>query len=284
MKVFIFSTCIFLLILTSCNILPSQSNYSIEEHSFESIPIGQDVSVIPTLGCSGNCPVISNDFSRSGNNSLRTFVDRKNSPNMYRTEVTHKTKMEVNNGDNTQDYWMGFSIFIPGPYPKLLNPTYEIVFQFHSSPIDDDWSTYAGYNPNLAIRLEPTSDHSGKFIFNIKGSDDPYPQFPDNKPPNTLNITAGNYQTNVWYDFVIHTKQDSYNGFTKLWFNGEQVVDFTGSNYYRGHGKSYAKFGLYNGWRDRDISEPVETRLLYHDEFRFAWGEGANYDLVAPGP
>jgi hypothetical protein len=255
---------------------------NLEEYNFENLSTGQPAFATGGFNCSGNCPEISSDFARSGKLSMKTFVDRFNSPTMYRTEVAHTTKMEVNKGAETQDYWMGFSLYIPAPYPVLKKPVYEIVFQFHSSPVDDNWTGYGGYNPNLAFRLSPESDSTGSIIFNIKGSDKPYPQLPDNRPKDVFEKTIVSYQTGKWYDFVIHTRLDSKEGFTKVWFQGGQIVDYYGPNYYAGHGKCYLKFGLYNGWRERNIDEPVTTRTLYHDEFRFAWGEGADYDMICP--
>lgn len=255
---------------------------ALEEYSFENLQMSQPASATGGFNCSGNCPEISPDFARSGKQSMKTFVDRLNSATMYRTEVAHTTRMEVNKGAETQDYWMGFSLYIPAPYPVLKKPVYEIVFQFHSSPLGGDWSGYGGYNPNLAFRLKPESDSSGQIIFNIKGSDKPYPQLPDNRPKDVFEKMIVTYQTGKWYDFVIHTRLDAKEGFTKVWFQGEQIVDYFGPNYYAGHGTCYLKFGLYNGWRERNIDEPVTTRTLYHDDFRFAWGKGAGYEKVCP--
>ncbi len=88
------------------------------------------------------------------------------------------------------------------------------------------------------------------------------------------------YQTGKWYNFVIHTRLVAKEGFTKVWFLGEQIVDYFGPNYSAGHGKCYLKFGLYNGWSERNIDKSVNTCMLYHDEFRFAWGDRAGYEMV----
>ncbi len=75
----------------------------------------------PELNCSGNCPVVSSEVSRSGNGSLKTVVDRLNSKTMYRTEMMHGISMDANKGANTTDYWFGFSLYVPSPYPVLKN-------------------------------------------------------------------------------------------------------------------------------------------------------------------
>ncbi len=48
---------------------------------------------------------------------------------MYRTEVMHVVSMDANNGAKTTDYWFGFSLYVPSPYPVLKDPTYETFFQ-----------------------------------------------------------------------------------------------------------------------------------------------------------
>ncbi|NCU41652.1 MAG: hypothetical protein EOM19_02920 [Candidatus Moranbacteria bacterium] len=238
------------------------------------------------LGCSGNCPVVTTEKARVGSRSVKTVVDRLTSPTMYRTEFTHYTNgaghMEANKGTATQDYWMGFSVYIPDSYVPMTTPTYEIFFQTHASPPDDNWTGYNGLNPNLGFRIYPSSASGGLIGFDIKGNNDPYPQTASKSSFSKRDIP---YQTNRWYDFVIHARFDSVNGFTKVWMDGKQIVDFTGSNYFRGHGEVYPKFGMYNGWRTRDIpGEVVKTRTLYHDEYRFAYGPDANYySYVAPG-
>jgi hypothetical protein len=250
---------------------------------FESSETGQPSGNTNELMCSGNCPVSSGDVSRSGSRSIKAVVDRLNSPTPYRTEVSHLVKLDVNKGTATTEYWIGFSVYVPSPYPVLNSPTYEIIYQMHSTPPDGDWSNYGAYNPNMGLRIIPTSSTGGDFLFDTRGSDSSYPQLPSNKPPTTFSGIVGSYKTNEWNDFVIHIRLDSKNGFTKLWLNGTQKVNASGSNYYRGHGPSYPKYGMYNGWRERDINESVTKRTVYHDEYRYGWGSGISYSSVAPG-
>lgn len=235
-----------------------------------------------SLGCSGNCPVVTTDVVRSGSRSLKSVVDRLKSPNMYRTEASHTYKWDVNKGASTTAYWSGFSVYIPGPYPAMTNPVYEIIYQLHASPPDDIWSGYNGMNPTLALFLTPETDTTGKFKIWIKGTNDPYPQSSNST---VFNSDVVNYQTNRWYDVVVNTRLDSAGGgFTKIWIDGQLVVNYSGMNYYRGHGPAYAKFGFYNGWRTRDIpGEKVNVRTIYHDEYRFGFGPGVGYDSVFPG-
>lgn len=233
------------------------------------------------LVCSGNCPVATTDVVRFGTQSLKSVVDRLNSPNMFRTEASHTFQWEVNKGADTTDYWSGFSVYIPGPYPAMTEPVYEIIYQVHTSPPDGDWSGYNGMNPPLALFLQPESDTSGAFMVLIKATNDPYPQT-TNQSVYSKKIT---YKTDKWYDFVVQTRLDSTSaGFTKIWVDGELFVNYSGMNYFRGHGPAYAKFGFYNGWRIRDIpGERVSVRTIYHDEYRFGFGSGVGYESVSPG-
>ena len=209
-------------------------------------------------------------------------VDRLKSDAMYRTEVSHRIDMDANKGSSTTDQWFGFSLYIPGPYPVMTNPVYEMLFQLHASPPDgDDWSDYKGINPPLALYIIPNSNDSGDFKLLIRGTNDAYPQ-QSSQPVFSELIHA--YQTNRWYDFVIHTRLDSTSaGFTKVWIDGELAANYSGMTYYRGHGKPYPKIGIYNGWRTRDIpGEKVTARTIYHDEYRYAYGADGGLDVVAP--
>lgn len=267
-----------ILIITGVDFYSFAQETYLEEYTFENDQTGKNPS--GSLKCSGNCPLVTSEISCNGEKALKTFVDRINSETMYRTEVAHGTRMEVNKGEETTEYWMGISFYVPSPYPSLKKPVYEIFFQLHASPIDGNWNDYPGQNPNLAFSLIPKTDNSGNIRISLKGIDIPYPQ--TEKQPHDVWDETNTYQTDKWHKLVIHTRLDYSDGFTKIWLDGEKVIDYKGKNYYRGHGKCYAKFGLYNGWRDRNIDEPVKTRTIYHDDFRFAYGDSANYDLVAP--
>jgi hypothetical protein len=261
----------------------SSSTVNMFYYSFDE-PLTVPFGVSPDrFVCGGNCPYTSTDVARLGAGSLKSYINRLTSDDMYRSEATHQFKMDVNNGVNTQDYWLAFSVYYPSPRPVMDFPVYEIVYQVHSSPPPPEtWETYSNYNPTFVVQLEPNSDTSGNFLIMIVASNDPYPQLPDNRPP-VVHTKRFPYQTDTWHDFVVHTRQDSVNGFTKVWINGVLVVDYVGPNYLRGHGDSYFKAGLYTGWRVRDSGDAVEDRTGYIDEERLAWGSGVSYATVAPG-
>ncbi len=122
-------------------------------------------------------------------------------------------------------------------------------------------------------------------MLKLRGLDTPYPQNPNDDDKVRFKDDIASYQTNQWTDFVVHTRFDSGSaGVTQIWVNGILAFDYKGSTYYRGHGAPYPKFGLYNGWRTRNLpGETVTKRTLFHDEYRFAWGSAGSYAAVSPG-
>jgi hypothetical protein len=77
---------------------------------------------------------------------------------------------------------------------------------------------------------------------------------------------------NKWHDFLMHVNwTDKETGFTKIWVNGELVIDKEGKTINKIvknkegkiHGPSF-RFGVYNGSR----YEPVKTQIAYYDAFK----------------
>ena len=242
----------------------------------------------PGFRCSGNCPVISTEVARDGRASLKSVVDRINSETMYRTEVrphADVVDLDRNRGEATTDYWFGFSLYVPSPYPVLKNPIYEIFFQIHSSPPDGMTAAeYEGGSPPLEMNVKPESSESGTIRVKLRAMEMPYPQIIDNNARLVFNGDIASYKTDRWIDFVVHTRFDYGSaGFTQIWVDGVLALDYKGKTYYNGHGDPYPKFGIYNGWRTRDIDEPVTKRTLFHDGYRIAWGNAGSFAAVSPG-
>ncbi len=135
-----------------------------------------------------------------------------------------------------------------------------------------------------SLGLSPSSSRGGKISLKLRGTNVAYGS--QNKSTNADQFSANiaSYATNKWVDFVIQTRMDSSSaGFTKIWVDGKLVLNYSGTNNFRGHGAPYPKFGMYNGWRSRNIpNEPVTKRTLFHDEYRVAWGSAGSYNAVAP--
>lgn len=79
----------------------------------------------------------------------------------------------------------------------------------------------------------------------------------------------------VWTDWVVHANwtQDANARFIRIWKNGAQIVNWTGTTSYADGGNVYFKAGL-----TYDVDQ---SRDVWLDEIRMA-GSAANYNTVAP--
>jgi hypothetical protein len=219
---------------------------------------------------SGNSPTITSFPTRAGKYAMKTSLDRHKDKVPYRTEVSGPR------GEVGEEYWYGFSIFLPKDY--VTDNIWEIVAQWHGSPdfdIGENWR-----NPVMAL-----STNGGKWTL-LNRWDAKRNTFESGKREygGTKRYDFGAYKTEVWTDWVIHVKwsyQDD--GILEIWKGGEKVVDQKGPNTFNDAKGPYFKMGIYKGWKDpKRPGDAVSKRVLYHDEFRMA-GAGANYKSVAPG-
>ncbi len=236
-----------------------------------------------------NDPMISTDFARAGTHSVKNYIHRTQSRVSFRTESIHPRNvldMDHNRGAQTRDYWIGLSVYIPSPYPAVFDNGNQSIFQLHNAPPKGaDWSWETNAQP-IAIQLRPTSDTGGMLKVMIGGGGEV--GFLSSKPVRNyslINNSVVPYKTDEWIDLVFNFRiAQSPHGFFKLWVNGKQVVNHVNTSVdHDGNGDPYVLFGMYIGWRDKTIDEPVLTRLVYHDEYRIAWGDSASYDTVRPG-
>jgi hypothetical protein len=236
---------------------------------------------INRMRASGNAPEFSTEQARSGKQSLKFVLDRRNSRTPYRTEVSTATnKLEF-----FKTHWFGFSIFIPSSW--RVSNTWEVLFQFHHHP--RDWATYAGgFSPLLAIRLDSNSDR-----YLIRQN---YVQTPERAHARGDRKTAflatipGALALGRWTDWVLEYCPDwrsiaeGGSGITRFWRDGVRVVDYRGPNAANGAYTPYLKFGTYkSAWKDRQHSDPARERMYYFDEVRVSRANQGSYELVAPG-
>ena len=219
---------------------------------------------------SGNPPQITTSPTRTGKYAMKTSLDRHNDKVAYRTEVSGP------GSDLDKEYWYGFSIFLPEDY--VPDKIWEIVAQWHGVPdfkIGENWR-----NPVMAL-----STDGDKWGF-VSRWDAKRNTFEGGKRHygGTKQYDLGPYHTGVWTDWVVHVKW-SYqaDGILEIWQNDKRVVKQKGPNAFNDAKGPYFKMGIYKGWKQPDRpSDAVDSRLLYHDEFRMA--EGPNhYADVAPG-
>jgi Polysaccharide lyase len=228
----------------------------------------EDGQVPSYLYVSGNPPVPTREQSRDGGWSLRTFLDRNNSFLAYRTEMTVNSHFTIGG-----EYWAGISIYFPESHAP--SDTAEIVFQVHDTPID--WSR--GGQPVLALR----SDEGIGGLFQLQGYYNP--AYEGAAPQRHAFYARGGTIQAGWNDVVFHWKwahSEGQGGFTQVWINDTQVLNYSGPNTSNDATGPYVKFGLYKGWFSRtEPADPVSTRLIYHDAYREA-GANGSYELVAP--
>ena len=219
---------------------------------------------------SGNSPGITTSPTRAGKYAMKTSLDR------YKDKVSYRTEVSGPGSKVGNEYWYGFSIFLPKGY--ATDNIWEIVAQWHGVPnfkIGENWR-----NPVMALYTS-----GGKWSL-VNRWDAKENTFESGKREygGTKKYDFGVYDTGVWTDWVIHVKW-SYgaDGFLDIWKNGKKILDQKGPNAFNDDRGPYFKMGIYKGWRDKKRPcDAVTKRLLYHDEFRMA-GADASYQDVAPG-
>ena len=230
---------------------------------------------------SGNAPTITQEMTRNGDYAMRTYLNRQESSTSYRTEVTlvgnNADGGRIENARFGEDTWYGFSIFVPEDYG--LSNTWEILAQWHDEP--NSWS-----NPNLGRSNPPLSLGIEQDYWRMNNVWDRDPvtregEWAYDGSYHARQSVMGDVDYGTWTDWVFRIKWSYGNdGVLQVWKNGELVVDRTGPNTYNDNLGPYFKMGLYKGWRDRNVNDPVTERLLYHDDLRV--NRGGVYGDVAP--
>lgn len=221
---------------------------------------------------SGNLPEPSQLQKRAGSWALRSFLDRATSPVSYRTEVHVPGKQNIG-----EVYWAGISIYFPETHVK--SGVWEIVFQLHDTP--NDWNNVPpGRQPVFSVMSN--EGIGGKFTL-LGFYNSTYNGGGDTKQI-AFNTRVGTIKVG-WNDFVFNWRwahSAGQGGFSKVWIDGQPVLDYNGPNTFNDNNGPYTKFGLYKGWHDRNSpADLVSSRLVYHDEYREA-GSNGSYEMVAP--
>jgi hypothetical protein len=229
-------------------------------------------------------PIIGTAQSRAGGKASQHVVTYP----QYRSELKAEGTGEY--AEYGQEYWYGWSIFIPSPY--VNDSRWEIFTQFHQP-----WNAPPGYtgpartgsvNPPLPFHIE-----NGLFTINTRyytqASIDANPQ--DSNQWVRIDSTAyseagfGQAAAGTWTDFVVNVRWaalTSHNGFLKVYKNGSLIVNRTGQNCYWHGYRPHFKMGCYKGWS----ANPIDTKntwSVWTDEFRMAKAsDGAAYATVAP--
>lgn len=217
----------------------------------------------------GISPTATSSLSRAGTYAMKSVLN----PAEKRAEV--KMPSKINAVGN--EYWYGFSIFLPEPFE--VNSKWEVVANWHGRPDFDIGEVFAGQGAIMALTTaNPRSETIAEWVLINRWDSKPNSTpggVPDIEGTNVYEF--GPYETGVWTDWVFHVKW-SYesDGFLEIWKNGIKVLDRDGPNCYNDEYGPYFKMGIYRAGRSSNA-----PRTIYHDEFRMADADGT-YEDVAP--
>jgi hypothetical protein len=211
----------------------------------------------------------SDSIAHSGKYSLRVLVNKtdKTVSNGKRAEVTLK-------GDSsaTVERWVGYSIFLPNSY--TIDPQPESVQQWHDIPDLADGGVWR--SPPFALLTQ-----NGHWVVLVRWS---AARLTSNETSFSKYIDLGNYDNNVWTNWVFHIRF-SYNndGLIEIWKNGVLIKTINGPNTYNDKVGNYFKLGIYKWvWLPKYHSNSTTTqREVFYDDVRIG-NENATYSDVAP--
>ena len=206
------------------------------------------------LNCSGNCPVISDKYARSGRYAMASTIS-DDSANVRRTEAVIPGRAKLMEYD--RDYWIGFSLYLPEGWTAPNGM--EILAQIHRKP-----------DPGEVHTQPPFALYSGSGYWKVTS------QGWGDKQDWILNCLY--HDVGRWVDFVVHYRPSyTSTGVLQVWKDGTLVADRKGPTTAEDKLGPYFKFGIYKG----RYKAPEKT--VYHDNFRVASGPDAGYADVASG-
>jgi len=220
---------------------------------------------------SGNIPAPTRELARAGRYAMKSSLSR------YKDRFSNRTEVSGPKARMGQEYWYGFSIFLPEDY--VPDGVWEIVAQWNAVPdskIGEQWR-----NPPAALF---TTGGRWRWVMHWDAKRNTF-ETGKRRYDGTREYDLGPYRRNVWTDWVVHVKWScGPDGLLQVWRNGEKVIDRTGPNAFNDEIGPFFKMGLYKGWGDpKKPCDAVDKRVVYHDEFRMG-GADASYEDVAPGP
>jgi hypothetical protein len=174
---------------------------------------------------------------------------------------TSGTRVELQTKDRyttalRQDYWYGWSIFLPADWALDPDDT-KVVHQWHTA------SGQPGGNPIVGLRIKGSS-------WTITTEKD--------AEGDATTVATTPARRGVWTDFVMHLRwSPGSDGLVEVWKDGVKWYAAAGANMAAGTTlPPYQKFGMYGSF-----TGAVSERVLYYDSLKVATGPSA-YALVAP--
>ena len=213
---------------------------------------------------------VSTEKARGGIKSYK-FVFGGSSTGSSRVELRLsglKATLPVRNFSLNQEYWMGWSVYLPKDFifPDNSSNVWGLLGQFHGTA---DSCESASVGPNVGCFLG--SDTDG-FALKIRADS-------NRCTSGSLTRAKGYLSPKLikggWNDIVLNFRYnyvDSGNPFFKMWLNGQLVADDKGPNCYNDALPPYFKLGIY--------SNSATPMTAYYDEIRVG-DENSSYNEVA---
>ncbi len=217
-----------------------------------------------------NSSTVVSSPARIGEEAIRFEVDYPD----FRSELRLARPNSVRNFDFGQEYWYGFSVYLPANYE--VDYRGDTLNQFLS--VQNDGEPYRAVNPAIAFR--PKAEN-----WNLLIRADSRLNWvkPDYETVESFNMGSWQEDVGQWTDWVYQIKW-SYgeDGIVRVWKNGELVVDYQGPNTFNGFDENVRwKIGIYKtSWKSQ--ATDVDRREIYYDEIRVG-NQSASYDMVMPG-
>lgn len=169
-----------------------------------------------------------------------------------------------------QDWWFGFSEYIPEDWQPDDPKNPEIIWQFHG------WEGGpASNNPPLAASIV-----EDKLVITLAEGSAPAASATSYRQLATLPLPKGK-----WLDVVLKVNFEYKKGAVQMWLNGQQIIDYSGPTLYPMLGQTNEKgpgfkLGIYK-WDWGNQPTRVQERTLYIDEIRFG-DSHSSYEEVRP--
>jgi len=206
---------------------------------------------------------IQNEIVRAGDGAVRFELRPNDAYKGSRSELNEHTFR----APRGQDYWYGFSMFIPKDYPILESNTL-VCGQWHT----DTSSLYPPLSQTYHVNEQAL--HLLFIPARFWTANDGTKQY--SKDRGMWKIE--NFKQGIWNDLIYNVKwTKTDNGYFNVWHNSINVIKYSGQTYYPGEKTGpYFKLGLYQ--IGAIPSTKSETHVIYFDEYR----RGRSYEAVDP--
>lgn len=158
---------------------------------------------------------------------------------------THRSELR-SHWNKTYEGWVSFRIYFPVGY--VSDDATEILHQMHA----------IGGSPQISMQ----NRNNGLFFQTSSGT------FADDT---VVQYSIGDVVTGEWIDIIHNYRLDQVDGFLRVWRNGTQLVDYSGTlGYSDATEPPYRKFGIYKWLWSTAFDSSSTQRIVYYDQIKFA--------------